>query len=77
MQGYTSGYTDALCVRRSYRGRRIAPALLAAGMRAYAADGMQYAVLDVDTENPTGAYGLYSSLGYQKTVGSRMLSIEL
>jgi ribosomal protein S18 acetylase RimI-like enzyme len=46
-------------------------------MRAYAADGVQYAVLDVDTENPTGAYGLYSSLGYQKTVGSRMLSIEL
>jgi len=77
VQGYTSGYTDALGVRRSYRGRRIAPALLAAGMRSFAADRMQYAVLDVDTENPTGAYGLYSSLGYVKTVGSRMLSIEL
>jgi ribosomal protein S18 acetylase RimI-like enzyme len=77
VQGYTSGYTETLGVRRAYRGRHLAPALLAAGMRAFAADGMQYAVLDVDTENPTGAYGLYSSLGYEKTVGSRMLSIEV
>ena len=77
VQGYTSGYTATLGVRRAYRGRHLAPALLAAGMRAFAADGMQYAVLDVDTENPTGAYGLYSSLGYAKTVGSRMLSIEV
>ncbi|GMA25753.1 putative acetyltransferase, GNAT [Luteimicrobium album] len=77
VQGYTSGYTDALGVRRAYRGRHLAPALLAAAMRTFAADGMQYAALDVDTENPTGAYGLYSSLGYEKTVGSRMLAIEL
>ncbi|HEV6955547.1 MAG TPA: GNAT family N-acetyltransferase, partial [Promicromonospora sp.] len=46
-------------------------------MRAFAADGMQYASLDVDTENPSGAHGLYASLGYEKVSGSRMYSIEI
>ncbi|WP_423463926.1 GNAT family N-acetyltransferase [Promicromonospora sp. MS192] len=77
VRGYSFGYTDILGARRAYRGRKIALAALAAGMRAFAADGMQYAALDVDTANPSGAHGLYASLGYAKTTGSRMLSIEL
>jgi ribosomal protein S18 acetylase RimI-like enzyme len=77
VRGYSFGYTDILGARRAYRGRRIALAALAAGMRAFAADGMQYAALDVDTANPSGAHGLYASLGYVKTTGSRMFSIEL
>lgn len=77
VRGYTFGYTDMLGARRAYRGRKIALAALAAGMRAFAADGMQYAALDVDTANPSGAHGLYASLGYVKTTGSRMFSIEL
>jgi len=77
VRGYTFGYTETLGVRRAYRGRKVAVAALAAGMRAFAADGMQYAALDVDTENPSGAHGLYASLGYEKVSGSRMYSIEL
>lgn len=77
VRGYSFGYTELLGVRRAYRGRRVAVAALAAGMRAFAADGMQYAALDVDTENPSGAHGLYASLGYEKVSGSRMYSIEL
>lgn len=77
VRGYTFGYTDILGARRGYRGRKVALAALAAGMRAFAADGMQYAALDVDTANPSGAHGLYASLGYVKTTGSRMYSIEL
>ncbi|OLT51348.1 GNAT family N-acetyltransferase [Cellulosimicrobium sp. CUA-896] len=77
VRGYTFGYTELLGVRRGYRGRRVAVAALAAGMQAFAADGMQYAALDVDTENPSGAHGLYASLGYEKVSGSRMYSIEL
>ncbi|GII98009.1 acetyltransferase (GNAT) family protein [Sediminihabitans luteus] len=77
VQGYTSGYTELLGVRRSHRGRGISVALLEAAMTAYARDGMQYAELDVDTENPSGAHGLYASLGYEKVDGSRMYSIEL
>jgi len=77
VRGYPFGYTEILGVRRAYRGRKIAVALLAAGMRAFAADGMQYACLDVDTQNPSGAHGLYASLGYVKAHGSHLRSIEL
>ncbi|SFK02070.1 GNAT family N-acetyltransferase [Cellulomonas sp. KH9] len=75
--GYTSGYTELLGVRREWRGRRLAVALLATVMRAYAADGMQYAELDVDTENPSGAHGLYAALGYDVAHSSTTLTVEL
>lgn len=77
VRGFTFGYSDNVGVRRAYRGRGLAPVVLTAGMRAMAADGMRYAALDVDTENPTGAVGLYAALGYEKQSGSRMLMIEL
>ncbi|MFD6177076.1 MULTISPECIES: GNAT family N-acetyltransferase [unclassified Isoptericola] len=77
VRGYPFGYTEILGVRRAYRGRKVAVALLAEGMRAFAADGMAAAALDVDTQNPSGAHGLYASLGYAKRHGSRLVSIEL
>ncbi|WP_020014496.1 GNAT family N-acetyltransferase [Promicromonospora sukumoe] len=76
-QGYTAGYTELLGVRRAYRGRRIAVALLTHAMRVYADDGMQHAELDVDTDNPTGAPALYARLGYTKSDGSTLYAIEL
>ncbi|MBE1875957.1 GNAT family N-acetyltransferase [Myceligenerans sp. TRM 65318] len=77
VRGFTFGYSDNVGVRRAYRGRGLAPVVMTAGMRAMADDGMQYAALDVDTANPTGAVGLYAALGYEKQHGSRMLLIEL
>ncbi|MCR8670466.1 GNAT family N-acetyltransferase [Agrococcus sp. HG114] len=77
VRGYTFGYTDVLGTRRAYRGRKAALAALAASMRSFEDAGMDAAVLDVDTENPSGAHGLYASLGYVKEHGSRMYSIEL
>ncbi len=77
VRGYSFGYTDVLGTRRAYRGRKAALAALAASMQAFADAGMDAAVLDVDTENPSGAQGLYASLGYVKEHGSRMYSIEL
>jgi mycothiol synthase len=76
-QGYTAGYTGLLGVRRAYRGRRIAAALLTHAMHVYAADGVQRAELDVDTDNPTGAPALYARLGYTKSDGSTLHTIEL
>ena len=76
-QGYTAGYTDLLGVRRDYRGRRIAVALLTHAMRVFADAGMQQAELDVDTDNPTGATGLYARLGFTKSDGSTLFTIEL
>jgi mycothiol synthase len=76
-RGYTAGYTNLLGVRRDYRGRRIAVALLTHAMHVFAADGMRYAELDVDADNPTGANRLYARLGYAKKDGSTMYSIEI
>ncbi len=75
--GYSSGYTELLGVRREWRGRGVAVALLATVMRAYAADGVEYAELGVDTANPSGAHGLYARLGYEVVHSSTMWSIEL
>lgn len=65
VQGYTCGWTDLLGVRPRWRRRGVAPALLAASMRAFAASGMERADLGVDTENGSGALGLYTRLGYR------------
>lgn len=65
--GFVEGYTELLGVRRAWRGRRLAPALLAEAMRRFRADGMEHAGLGVDTENPSGALGLYERMGYTPT----------
>lgn len=75
--GYTSGYTHLLGVRRAWRGRGLAVALLTAAMAAYRRDGMEYAEIGVDTANPSGAHGLYAALGYVPLHTSTMLSIEV
>lgn len=71
-RGFTEGYTDLLGVRRDYRGRGIASALLADAMRRFAAAGLDKASLDVDSENPTGALALYTKMGY--TVVNRSMA---
>ncbi|MDR6417161.1 GNAT family N-acetyltransferase [Pseudarthrobacter sulfonivorans] len=63
-RGYREGYTELLGVRREYRGRGIAQALLADAMRRFTGAGMDVASLDVDSENPTGALALYTKMGY-------------
>jgi ribosomal protein S18 acetylase RimI-like enzyme len=65
-RGYSEGWTNKLGVRRPWRGQGLARALLTASLHAYAASGMQYAGLDVDADNPSGAVGLYRGLGYEQ-----------
>ena len=75
--GHSEGYTDLLGVRRSWRGRGLAPALLAEAMRRYRAAGMENAGLGVDTDNPSGALGLYERMGYVPTQRSVVFDLEL
>ena len=75
--GWREGYTDVLGVLSDYRHRRIGPALLVAAMRAYAADGMEYAAAGVDTDNPSGAVDLYQSLGYVPTRGTILYALDV
>lgn len=63
-QGFSSAYIDLVGVARDWRRRGIAPALLAHTLEAIAAAGLDAAVLDVDSDSPTGALGLYEGLGF-------------
>ncbi len=63
-EGVEQGWIAELAVRRPWRLRGIASALLCASMRAFKAEGLDYATLGVDTQNPTGALGLYERLGF-------------
>jgi GNAT superfamily N-acetyltransferase len=63
--GVRDGWTDRLGVRRPWRGRGVATALLAATLRAFAGSGMDAASLSVDSQNPSGAVALYTGLGYR------------
>ena len=75
--GVKSGFSEVLGVRREYRGRKISKALLVAVMEAYRADGMDFADLDVDMENPSGAHHFYHRLGYVPFEPYTMFSIEI
>ncbi len=77
LAGHSSGYIRRLGVRRAYRGQRIGLALLSATMRKLQSVGIEYAELDVDTENPSGAFGLYSYLGFVESSSSRMLALDV
>ncbi|MEV0279551.1 N-acetyltransferase [Streptomyces sp. NPDC050610] len=73
LRGFPFGYVTAVGVRRDARGQGLARTLLAHALRSLRAEGLDKAVLDVDAENPSGALGLYQSLGF--TVGDRAVSL--
>lgn len=66
-QGFSSAYIDLVGVTRAWRKRGIAAALLARTLQAIAAAGLEKAVLDVDSDSPTGALGLYSGVGFAES----------
>jgi ribosomal protein S18 acetylase RimI-like enzyme len=71
-QGYTSSYLDLLGTRAEWRGRGIASALLARVLVATKEAGFDRVVLDVDTESPTGAVGLYEAQGFIASPGGQV-----
>jgi ribosomal protein S18 acetylase RimI-like enzyme len=62
--GVQEAWMDEIGVIGGWRKRGIASALMVMAMQAYQAAGLDYAVLGVDMENPTGALGLYEGLGF-------------
>ena len=64
MKGLKEGHVDLIGVRPAWRGRGLAPALLAEVMHAYVASGMDTAGLSVDTGNASGALNLYLGMGF-------------
>jgi len=59
------GYTEGISVRRPWRGKGIAKALICRSMQMMKALGMTEVALGVDSQNISGATKLYYSLGYR------------
>ena len=62
--GIGEGWIEAVGTLPAWRGQGLASALLVHSMAAFAAEGLDCAGLDVDTQNPTGALRLYENLGF-------------
>ncbi len=63
--GRRRGWTENISVRRPYRRRGLARALLVRSLQAVKDRGMTEAALGVLTENPHGAFRLYESVGFE------------
>ena len=75
--GKKIAWVDKLGTLAEYRNQSVAKNLIAAALAKYKSLGLTHAALTVDTQNPTGAYGLYSALGFKffrgKTTFERQL----
>ena len=63
--GVTRGYTEFISTHRDWRNRGMAGTLLAWSLQELQRRGMTEAALGVDTNNPGGAFQLYTSLGFE------------
>lgn len=63
--GLSRGWTDPICVRRPWRRRGLARALILRSLRMFRKLGYKEAALGVDTQNPNGALQLYESCGFR------------
>jgi mycothiol synthase len=63
--GLDIGWIDGVATRRPWRGRGVASALIPRALRLLRERGMAIAALGVDTQNPTGALGLYERFGFR------------
>jgi mycothiol synthase len=64
--GQQQGEVEVLGVLREHRGKGLGRALLLEGMRALRRHGCTHLTLGVDSDNPTGALGLYQSVGFSE-----------
>ncbi|HET9442577.1 MAG TPA: hypothetical protein VFO65_04595 [Acidimicrobiales bacterium] len=51
--------------------------MIARSLASFAAAGMSHALLDVDTDNPTGAARLYRDLGFEPLRRSTTFQVEV
>lgn len=59
------GWTDPICVRRAWRKRGLARALIIKSLKLVKELGMEYGALGVDAQNPNKALNLYESCGFE------------
>jgi GNAT superfamily N-acetyltransferase len=66
--GRERGYTQDVFVRRPWRRRGLARALLTESILLFREMGMEETLLGVDTTNPHGAHHLYADVGYRRVI---------
>lgn len=64
--GCLEGHVCLLGTRRGYRRRGLARSLLLDSLRRLQAMGIETATIGVDAQNPSGALGLYESVGFER-----------
>jgi mycothiol synthase len=64
--GLRRGWLDHVSIRRPWRRRGLASALIVDALRGLRTAGMAEAALGVDAENPTGALHVYEALGFRR-----------
>jgi ribosomal protein S18 acetylase RimI-like enzyme len=73
-RGWPHAWIEGVGTTRSHRRMGIASALITLGMEAMVEKRLEFAILGVDADNPTGAYGLYEQLGFTQLRAEVMLS---
>jgi mycothiol synthase len=63
--GIRRGWLDRVSVRRPWRRIGVASALIVASLRELRERDVEIAALGVDSDNPTGALGVYERLGFR------------
>jgi mycothiol synthase len=64
--GVSRGWLEHISVRRAWRRRGLASALIADALRALRDAGLQEAALGVDAENVSGALRVYEAIGFRR-----------
>lgn len=72
--GLRRGWLDSVFTRRRWRRRGLAGALISRSLTLLRDRGMTSAILGVDADNPTGAFGLYEAAGF--TVHDRFIALR-
>ncbi|MDQ3931425.1 MAG: GNAT family N-acetyltransferase [Actinomycetota bacterium] len=75
--GRRDAWIAQLGTLRAVRGRGVASAMIAWSLAEFADAGFSHALLEVDTDNPTGAARLYRSLGFDTLHRSVIYEIEV
>jgi mycothiol synthase len=65
--GIKRAWLDSVFTRRAWRRRGLAKALIVRSFHLLRERGMEIAALGVDADNPSGALGLYESVGFAVT----------
>jgi ribosomal protein S18 acetylase RimI-like enzyme len=65
VRGITEGYIAVLGVRRAWRRKGVATALILESIRRFAGAEFDNATLTVDADSVTGAFDLYRGLGFE------------